>query len=99
MGKSKMSEAEEKESCTFRVSKSLPPSSRKAGDMCIVISPSFASLEQVLKLDFTGQEGVTVLIDKRRGERRKSKDPVSADRRKMERRTRKAELFEVVIAT
>ncbi len=44
-----------------------------------------------------GQEDIRVLVDRRSGERRTSRQPVGLERRRAERRRSKAEVVEVVI--
>jgi hypothetical protein len=94
-----MANAKEKDSFALRIVKSVPSSSIKAGDMCIVISPNFSFLKQELEEAFEAQDDVKVTVDRRKGERRRSSQNVSPERRRANRRRPKAELLEVVIAT
>jgi hypothetical protein len=90
-------EEREKESCALRIYKSSRAFTTNAGSMHIVVSPQFAFLEEVLRSAFENESDVTVGVDRRRGERRKSRRPVTSEKRNKERRRLKAELVEVVI--
>ena len=67
--------------------------------MSIVIRQPYAHLEKELRRAFKGQEDVKVIVDKRNGERRTSRQPLELERRRADRRTPKEELVEVVIST
>lgn len=69
-----------------------------AGIMTIVVRPAYASLEKKLRSAFKEQENISVILDRRRGERRKRRQPVAIDRRKADCRSPKEELVEVVIS-
>lgn len=66
--------------------------------MTIVVRPAYASLEKKLRSAFKEQENISVILDRRRGERRKRRQPVAIDRRKADCRSPKEELVEVVIS-
>jgi hypothetical protein len=70
-----------------------------AGIMTIVVRRAYASLEKKLHSAFKEQENIRVILDRRRGERRKKQQPVAIDRRKADYRSPKEELVEVVIST
>ena len=70
----------------------------KTGDTCIIVKRRYANLREELQRVLKGQDDVTVLIDKRRGERRRSEEPVSIERRRADRRKPKEALVEVVIS-
>ncbi len=63
----------------------------------IVIRPPFAYLEEELRRPFDDQRDVTIMVDKRHGERRLTHQPPDAERRHGDRRRVKEELLEVVI--
>jgi len=63
----------------------------------IVLRPPYAYLEDELRRPFGDQRDVTILVDKRFGERRLTLQPPAADRRRADRRRAKEELLEVVI--
>jgi len=63
----------------------------------IVIRPPYAYLEEELRRPFGDQRDVTVLVDKRFGERRLTREAPAAERRHADRRRVKEELLEVVI--
>ena len=94
-----MAKADGKEPLAFKIFNSVPSALKPVGDMCIVISPNFAFLEEELRVSFEGQDDVRVTVDRRKDERRRSSQHVSSERRKVNRRRSKAELLEVVIAT
>ncbi len=70
-----------------------------AGMMTIVIQRPYARLEKELRNAFKGENNVKVILDRRSGERRKSKKEVETERRMAERRRPKEELVEVAIST
>jgi len=80
----------------MRMLKSLKPSTRAAGQTIVVVHRAFVSLIPDLLNVFKGDPDVQVIADRRCGERRTKKEPVSLDRRRTERRERKAELLEVI---
>jgi len=80
----------------MRMLKSPKPSTRAAGQTIVVVHRAFVSLIPDLLNVFKGDPDVQVIADRRSGERRTKKEPVSLDRRRTERRERKAELLEVV---
>jgi len=69
-----------------------------AGIMYIVIRRPHGHLEKELRSAFNGQEDVKVILDNRRGERRKEGQPVELERRQLNQRRTKEELVEVVIS-
>ncbi len=80
----------------MRMLKSLKPSTRAAGQTIIVLHRPFVSLMPDLLNVFKGDPDVELIADRRSEERRQQREPVSLDRRRTERRERKAELLEVV---
>ncbi len=63
----------------------------------IVIRPPYAYLEDELRRPFADQRDVTIMVDKRFGERRLTREAPATDRRRADRRRLKEELLEVVI--
>ena len=80
----------------MRMLKSIKPSTRSAGQTIVVVHGPFASLIPDLLNVFKGDRDVQVIADRRSGERRTKKGPVSLDCRRTERRETKPELLEVV---
>ncbi|MFQ5520187.1 MAG: hypothetical protein ACE5FK_02215 [Candidatus Methylomirabilia bacterium] len=65
--------------------------------MVIVVRQSYAYLEEELRKVFDEQADVRVIVDRRHGERRASRQPVAAERRQADRRRSKEVLVEVAI--
>src|SRR5213592_522023 len=65
--------------------------------MRLIVRRPYAHLEERLRRAFEGRADVEVLPDRRRGERRRDVRTVEAERRRVERRTSKEEIVEVVI--
>ena len=63
----------------------------------IVIRPPYAYLEEELRRLFADRRDVAIMVDKRYGERRLTRQPPAAERRRADRRRVKEELLEVVI--
>jgi hypothetical protein len=70
----------------------------EADKMIIIVRRRYAHLEKELSQAFSGKRGVRILVDRRRGERRKGKRHVSLERRKADRRKPKEELIKVVLS-
>lgn len=68
------------------------------GRINIVVRRPYAYLEKDIAGVFTGQEDVSVKVDRRYGERRKEVNDSSRDRRQGERRQIKETLVDVVIS-
>ena len=83
----------------LRIAKATNPPEGGAGMMSIIIHRPYAHLEKELRRAFKGQEDVKVIVDKRNGERRTSRQPLELDRRRADRRRSKQQLVEVVIST
>jgi hypothetical protein len=73
-------------------SEGTPPS------MCIVIRRPYAELEQEILRAFEGQDDVQILVDRRRGERRRQPEAVDVDRRRQDRRKAVDEIVEVTFS-
>ena len=67
--------------------------------MLIIVRKRYDHLLRELSEVFTGQQGVRILVDRRRRQRRKIGHPVSVERRKAERRKHKEEILKVILPT
>jgi hypothetical protein len=63
----------------------------------IVIQRPYGHLEDEFRRVFAGREDIKVIVDRRSGERRATRQPVSVERRRADRRRAKEELVEVLI--
>jgi hypothetical protein len=61
---------------------SLPSSSFPGIDLLIVVRPHEAALFQYLHLRWSSVRGVRVIVDRRRAERRRLRQPVATERRR-----------------
>ncbi len=82
----------------LRIAKASPAPEQGSGMMSIIIHRPYGHLEKELRKAFEGQEAVKVIVDKRNGERRATRQPVELERRRADRRVTKEELVEVVIS-
>ena len=82
----------------LRIAKGTNPPQGGPGVMSIIIHRPYAHLEKELRKAFEGQEDVKVTVNKRNGEQRATRQPVEVDRRRIDRRTPKEELVEVVLS-
>jgi hypothetical protein len=80
------------------ISQSPSVSEEKTGDTCIIIRRRYSHLKEELQRTLKGDKDVKVLVDKRSGERRRSKQSIPLERRRADRRKPKEELVEVVIS-
>ena len=83
----------------MKIDKKVHLSEEGAGIMTVVIKRPHAHLKNKLQSAFKGQEDIKVILDNRYLERRKSRQAVEINRRKVGRRRPKEELVEVVIST
>ena len=79
------------------IAKAAVPPEKRPGLMCIIIKRPYSGLENDLRRTFEGQVDVKIVVDRRYGERRVSQQPVSEDRRGVDRRKKKEPLAEAVI--
>jgi len=79
------------------IAKGPSPPEPGPGAMTIIVQRPYAHLEKELRSTFAGREGVNVVVDRRYGERRLTKQPVAAERRRADRRTPKQELIRVLL--
>lgn len=66
--------------------------------LCIVVHRPYAYLQEELRQGFVGQGDVHVIVDKRSGEQRAEREPVTVERRQTKRRRAQQEIVEVVIS-
>lgn len=71
----------------------------EADKMLIIVRKCYDHLLKELGEAFSGQQGVRILVDRRRGQRRKVEDPVSMERRKADRRKHEDQLLKVILPT
>ena len=71
----------------------------EADKMLIIVRRHYDHLLKELGETFSGQQGVRILVDRRRGQRRRVGNPVSLERRKTERRKHEEELLKVILPT
>ncbi len=83
----------------LRIAKSTQLEDGEYKRMSIIIRQPYAHLEEELRNTFEGQKDVSLILDRRYGDQRTSKQPVAKDRRQSDRRIPKEELVEVVIST
>jgi len=69
----------------------------EAQEMLIIVRRRYDHLLKELGEAFSGQQSVRILVDRRRGQRRKVEDPVSMERRKADRRKHEEELLKVIL--
>ena len=83
----------------LKISKEINSSGRGFGITSIIICQPYAHREKELRGAFKGEDDVEVMVDRRYGERRKKKQPITLERRRSVRRRSKEDLLEVVIST
>jgi hypothetical protein len=83
----------------LKIVKALPSSEEGAGIMSVIIQRPYSHLEKELRSVFKGERDVKIIVDRRFGERRKSRQAVEVERRHADQRQPKEELIEVVIST
>jgi hypothetical protein len=79
------------------IAKDVRSSQRRPGEMVIVIHPPYSHLREELGTAFKGQSEVDVIIDRRHGERRVTAEAVQTERRRVDRRSLKEKMVEVLI--
>jgi hypothetical protein len=70
----------------------LPSASFPDTSLLLVVRPDEPTLYEYLRQGFLGVSGVTVIMDRRRGERRRESRTVPQERRRAERRQRRGEI-------
>jgi hypothetical protein len=80
----------------FRVLSVMEPR-HNPGRMLLIVRRPYAHLEDRLRRMFEGRDDVEVIPDRRRGERRRGRQPTQEERRLAERRLPKEDVLEVVI--
>ena len=83
----------------MRITKVTNLSEERCGTTSIVIRRPYAHLEKDLRSAFKWIEDVKVILDRRYGERRKSQQSVTLERRAADQRRQKEDLVDVVIST
>lgn len=73
------------------------PLAGNPGELYLIIRRPHAYLEESLRRALEGDDDVTVVVDRRSGERRTSMHPVALERRRTDRRRQREEVLEVVI--
>jgi hypothetical protein len=71
---------------------------QKPCTMSIIIRQPYTHLLKEMCKTFGGNEDVRIMIDRRRDQRRKERQPVELERRRIERRRPKKELVEVTLS-
>jgi hypothetical protein len=71
----------------------------EAEKMLIIVRRRYDHLLKELGEAFSGQQSVRILVDRRRGQRRKIENPISLERRKADRRKHEEELLKVILPT
>ena len=82
----------------MRITKAPHPSEARCGATSIVIQRPYAYLEKELRRGFKGEEDVEIILDRRYGERRKSQQSVTIERRAADQRRQKENLVDIVIS-
>ena len=83
----------------LRINKAAKEADEDARMTSIIIRQPYADLEEELRKTFERQEDVRVLVERRRSERRTTRQPVAIDRRRADRRSPNEELVNIVIST
>lgn len=71
---------------------SFPSRSFPGVEVLLVVPPKDTALFEHLRQRFAGVRGVKVIMDRRRGERRREERPVDRERRVLDRRVRRPEV-------
>jgi hypothetical protein len=82
----------------LRIAKTTQTPDEEFTKMCIIIRPRYAHLEEELLRTFGKQNDVCIILDRRCSDRRKKNQSVTTDRRRVDRRSQKEELVDVVIS-
>lgn len=82
----------------IRIARETPPPEEGSGIMTVVIFRPYLHLEKELCTVFKGQEDVKIILDRRKGKRRKKQKAVERERRRADRRRPKHEIAEVSIS-
>ena len=73
--------------------RTLPSRSFPGVQLLLVVNPKEAALFEFLQRRFAGVRGVKVIVDRRRGERRRARQRAPDERRRAERRVRPGEVY------
>lgn len=81
----------------LRIVKAGSQPDREDAKMSIIIQQPYAYLEEELRKVFDEQGDVQIIVDRRHGERRASRQPSAEERRRADRRRLKEVLVEVAM--
>lgn len=73
--------------------RTLPSRSFPGVQLLLVVNPKESALFEFLQRRFAGVRGVKVIVDRRRGERRRAQQSAPDERRRAERRVRPGEVY------
>ena len=73
--------------------RTLPSRSFPGVQLLLVVNPKESALFEFLQRRFAGVRGVKVIVDRRRGERRRAQQSAPDERRRAERRVRQGEVY------
>ena len=73
--------------------RTLPSRSFPGVQLLLVVNPKESTLFEFLQRRFAGVRGVKVIVDRRRGERRRAQQRAPDERRRAERRVRQGEAY------
>ena len=73
--------------------RTLPSRSFPGVQLLLVVSPKESALYEFLQRRFAGVSAVQVLVERRRGERRRARQSAPEERRRAERRVRQGEAY------
>jgi hypothetical protein len=82
----------------FQISNTTVLPAQGAGTMSIIIQRPYAHIEKEMNRVFGREEDVTVITDRRYGERRATEKPITMERRRDDRRTSKETMVQVVLS-
>jgi hypothetical protein len=81
----------------FNICKDKVTPEQEAGTMSVIIQRPYAYLKAQLRRAFEREGDVNVIVDRRHRERRASRQLFAAERRRVDRRTSKEQLVEVIL--
>lgn len=81
----------------LRIVKAAARSEAAQGKMSIVVRRQYDYLQEELQQTFKEQDDIEVIVDRRTGERRRTREPLMVERRRADRRRPTEEIVEVVI--
>jgi hypothetical protein len=81
----------------LKIGKAAAQPEQGAGTISMIIQRPYTRLKKQLRRAFEWQEDVNIIVDRRYRERRASKEPFAAERRRADRRRLKEQLVEVIL--